>query len=116
MEASSPVLLLKVMDCLALRMKAQAENIANAGTPRYRPVRVSFEDAVKAAAQFGDAAVTVVEPKLVLEAPRDGRGELRLDLELAAAARTAGRYGTMAEMLNRELQLEELAISGGRGG
>jgi len=115
MEAAVPVLLLKVMDCLALRMKAHAENIANAGTPRYRPVTVTFEEAVRAAASVGDAAVVAVQPALTREGTVGTQG-LRLDLELAAMARTASRYGTMADMLNRELQLQELAVTGGRNG
>ena len=115
MEATSPVLLLKLMDCLSLRMKAHAENIANAGTPRYRPLTVTFEDAIKAAASQGDAGVAAVEPVLRRAPASGGFHELRMDLELAAMTKTASRYGTMADMLDRELQLRELAISGVRG-
>lgn len=116
MEATSPVLLLKVMDGLALRMKAQAENVANAGTPHYRPLRVSFEEAVNAAATEGDAAVEAVRPALHHETPAGSNHQLRMDLELATSTKTAGRYGTLADLLNRELQVVELAITGERNG
>ena len=114
MEATTPVVLLKLLDCLSLRSQVIAENIANASTPRYRPLRVSFEDALKAAVPVGDAAVTAVEPVVHPANGAQGGDELRLYLELASAASTAGRYGTVIELLNRHLQLDELAISGGR--
>jgi len=113
MEATSPVLLLKLLDCLSVRSRVIAENIANAGTPHYRPLRIKFEDALKAAAPAGDAAVAAVQPVIERGPARPGGTELRLDLELASAASTSGRYGTVVELLNRQLQLDELAISVG---
>ena len=110
MDRISAALLTKALDGLELRGKAIAENIANASTPAYRPVRVSFERALKDAAAHGVAAIDRVEPKLETEL---GVGDgLRLDLEVASAAQTAQRYGAVADILNRELQLDGLAITG----
>jgi flagellar basal-body rod protein FlgB len=102
-------LLTKALDGLALRGSAIAENIANAATPAYRPVRVNFEQALRSAAGGGLAAIDAVHPTLETFGAAD---TLRLDLQLADAAQTAQRYGAVAEILNRQLQLDGLAITG----
>jgi flagellar basal-body rod protein FlgB len=101
--------LTKALDGLALRGSAIAENIANAGAPAYRPVRVSFERALRSAASGGLVAIDAVRPKLETLGAAD---TLRLDLQVADAAQTAQRYGAVAEILNRQLQLDGLAITG----
>lgn len=111
MDRISAALLTKALDGLALRGQAIAENIANASTPAYRPVRVSFERALQAAAGRGVAAIDQVQPRLQTELAGGGDG-LRLDLEIAGAAQTAQRYGAIADILNRQLQLDSLAITG----
>lgn len=109
MDRIAAALLTKALDGLALRGTAIAENIANAGTPAYRPLRVSFERALNDAAGKGIAAIDDVRPKLETFG---GGDSLRLDLEVADAAETAQRYGAVAEILNRQLQLDGLAITG----
>jgi flagellar basal-body rod protein FlgB len=101
--------LTKALDGLALRQGAIAENIANASTPAYRPVGVRFETALQAAAHKGLAAIADVRPKPETLGAADS---LRLDLEVADAAQTAQRYGALADILNRQLQLDSLAITG----
>jgi flagellar basal-body rod protein FlgB len=115
MDSNSADLLVKVLDCLSARSVATAQNIANAGTPGYRPLRVSFEQALADAAARGGAAVETVSPQIdaVPVGARDG--ELRLDLELATAASTAQRYGGLIDVLDRQLQLQALAITGSSG-
>jgi flagellar basal-body rod protein FlgB len=112
MEATNAVLMLKSLDCLSLRMQVLAQNIANAGTPRYRPMQLTFEDALRAAAADGDAAVAAFAPTPEPAPPVSGSADLRLDLELADASATAGRYGSLIDILNRQLQLQSLAIGG----
>lgn len=109
----SPAVLLKALDGLAMRAEATAQNIANAGTPDYRPVRVSFEQALVEATTHGSSAVKAVTPRMTTDASDDA-GSLRLDLELADAASTAGRYVSLIEMLNRQLQIQSLVLVGGR--
>src|ERR1700743_1660349 len=112
MDATTAVLMIKALDGLSARSVATAENLANASTPGYRPLRVSFEQALADAAAKGDAAVRAVTPQ-VSQAPAGGPdGELRLDLEMAPATATANRYGALIEVLDRELQLQSLAITG----
>ena len=115
MDSISATILLKAMDGLSMRAMVTSQNIANANSPGYRPLRVNFEDALKAAAASGAPGdIRQVQPTVGLSIDETGRSELRLDLEMATAASTAGRYGTLAELLNRRLQIEALAAAGSR--
>lgn len=114
MDAITAAVLLKSLDGLSMRAAANSQNIANAGTPGYQPVRVSFEAALAEAAGHGPAAVAGVRPQIELDATFQAGDALRLDLEMAEAASTAGRYGALVELLNRQAQITALAVSGGR--
>jgi flagellar basal-body rod protein FlgB len=103
-------IILKALEGLSARVAVSAENIANANTPNYRPLRVSFEDALAEAARVGTGAVRAVKPQIT-EAPADADG-LRLDLELANESTAAGRYSALIEILNRQLELQGLATMG----
>jgi flagellar basal-body rod protein FlgB len=113
MDHGNSVLMLKALDGLHARALVTAHNIANAGTPHYRPMRVTFEQKLQAAALRGADAVVQTLPNIE-PASASGSGELRLDLELAAASTTSLRYGALIDVLNREMQLSLLAIKGNR--
>jgi flagellar basal-body rod protein FlgB len=102
-------LIVKALDGLTARSVATAENIANAGSPGFRPLRVSFEQALAAAAPRGEAAIRAVQPRI--EGAPEGE-ILRVDLELATASSTALRYAALTEMLSRQMRLEAIAITG----
>lgn len=114
MDQFSAALAIKALDGLSLRAEVTAANIANAGTPNYRPVAVSFEDALREAAPGGSDAVAAVEPRR--QQVRGGilGNDLRLDQELATASSTATRYAALVEILNRRLEIERIAIAGGK--
>jgi flagellar basal-body rod protein FlgB len=114
MESISTVLILKALDGLSMRATATAQNIANANSPGYRPVKVTFEEALRNTVPAGATAIGALQPQVVAAVDQQGRRELRLDLELATATATSGRYGTLVELLNRQLQLDALAVSGMR--
>ena len=113
MDPLSSVLITKALDGLSLRYMATAENIANANSLSYRPVRVSFEDALRAAASQGPAAARNVQPRIAQEAP-GVTGEARLDLELATASETAMRYAALIDLLGRQMQISHTVIRGGQ--
>lgn len=114
MDAVSPVLINKALDALSMRAAATAQNIANAGTPGYRPLRVGFEEALRAAAAEGPQAIRQFSPSIEA-APQGGPGaELRLDLELATASETAMRYAALIDLLARQLQITRIAVKGGQ--
>lgn len=114
MDASNAILIVKALDGLAARAVVTAENIANAGTQNYRPLRVNFESALKEAAARGDDAVRQVALSAQRVAPGASDETLRVDLEMATASATALRYGALIEILNRQGQLKSLAITGNR--
>lgn len=114
MEVQSIELLLKAMDGLALRQSVTAENIANASTPNYRPMRVTFEGALAEAARTGGGDISRLSPKIVPDDRADVTGAMRLDLELVDAASTAGRYGALINILSRQLELQGMAASWNR--
>lgn len=114
MSFVTEAVLMKALDGLAVRATVTAQNIANANSPGYRPLAVTFEDALRNAAPRGADQVAAVRPRVTAGLDSAGRPELRLDLELATASSTAGRYATLTELLNRQLQLRALAVSGTR--
>lgn len=114
MDAVTTAILMKSLDGLSMRAMANSQNIANAGTPGYRPMRVSFETALAQAAEQGEAAIGAVQPHVIPDPTFVTGDALRLDLEMAEAASTAGRYGALVELLNRHAQIAALAVSGGR--
>lgn len=114
LEPLSTAIILKALDGLSTRATVTAHNIANANSPGYRPLKVSFEEALQASASSGSRAVAAVAPRISPTVTEDGRFDLRLDLELATMTSTSGRYGTLVELLNRQLQLNALAVSGNR--
>lgn len=114
MDQLTTILLTKALDGLALRSAAISQNVANANSPGYEPVRVSFESELAAAAGNGADAVREVQPKIVRQSQEDRAAEVRLDLELAEASKTALRYNALIDVLNRQTQLARLSIQGGR--
>jgi len=113
MPSLSTQMVMKALDGLTERASVTAQNIANAGTPNYRPMRVTFEDALKAAAGKGAQAVQAVEPKVERD-PDPKNASLRIDMEVATASTTALRYSALIEILNRRTQMDALPLAGNR--
>lgn len=109
MDSLSADIMIKALDGLNARAEITAANIANANTPRYRAQHLNFERSLTAAAAEGSAAVKSVTPSVT----RDAR-DMRLDLELATQSSTALRYSALIDILNRQLQVDALAIQGNR--
>lgn len=107
MDALSLATINKALDGLNQRYLYIAQNIANADTPDYQPVRVNFEDALREAQTGGASAVEALRPEVSVDAGGEG---VRLDLELASASQTAGRYRTLLELLGRQMALHRAAL------
>jgi flagellar basal-body rod protein FlgB len=107
MDQIAAALIVKALDGLHQRALFTAQNIANANTPDYQPVRITFEDDLRAAADRGLDAIRSVQPTPVTVDA--GGGPMRLDLELAAASQTAMRYRALIDMLGRQLALSRAA-------
>lgn len=102
---------MKALDGLTERAAVTAQNIANASTPGYRPLRVTFEQALAAAAGHGASAVEAVETKVEHD---PAQPSLRVDMEVATASQTAVRYAALIEVLNRRQATDALVLSGNK--
>jgi len=114
MDPISGVLIGKALDGLSQRYNFTAQNIANANTPHYRPLRVSFEEDLRQAVSGGQAAINAVRPQTIVDPTTSGDDGVRLDLELATASQTAMRYRALLDLLGQQLRLERTILTGGR--
>jgi len=114
MDQLSALLVVKALDGLALRASAISQNVANANSPNYTPLRVDFEGRLREAAQAGPEAVRQLRPEFEQDMSRAGQGGMRLDLELASASETALRYAALVDVLSRQMQLTRLSMTGGQ--
>ena len=115
MDEISAAIMKKALDGLNLRYEFLAQNIANANTPDYQPMAVTFEEALRTAAGHGVDAIAQVKPQAEPVLNAGGPSELRLDLELADASQTAMRYRALLDVLGRQMALHRAVVSeGGR--
>lgn len=90
----------QALDGATLRHRVIAHNIANANTPGFTPLRVSFEK------QFDAALKPVVEPA--------AGGKVELDVEMAQLAQNSLQYQALLRGLGRYLAILGAAISEGK--
>jgi flagellar basal-body rod protein FlgB len=114
MDSQISAIISKALDGLSLRAQATAQNIANANSPNYQPVRVSFEEELKAAVSRGDEAVSSLQFRVGRAQPAEGTAGQRIDLELATASETSLRYSALIDVLSREFQLTRTMVRGGQ--
>lgn len=114
MTSAAGIIAIRAMDGLHLRATAIAENIANANSPGFRLRSVDFEGALRNAVAAGPEALAAFRPTLGSAPVSLAGDEIRLDLEMAAASSTAGRYAALSDILNRQMQISRLAIRGGQ--
>lgn len=114
MDPLSALLVVKALDGLTMRASAISQNVANANSPSYLPLRVDFEQQLREAAKDGPDAVRAVEPRFARASAIEGDGEMRLDLELASASETTLRYAALVDVLGRQMQISRLAVTGGK--
>jgi flagellar basal-body rod protein FlgB len=113
MTASVNSIIAKSLDALSMRYEAIAQNIANAGSVGYRPVRVEFEAELRRAADISTDAVR----SLTIQPSTDSRfrpgNEFRLDLEVADASQTSMRYAALLDILGRRMAISRAALGTG---
>lgn len=114
MDPTSAIMITKALDGLWARSLATAQNVANANSPGYRPVRVSFEEALQSAARQGPEALRGVTAKIAQAPAGTPATEMRLDLELATASETGLRYAALLDLLGRQLQISHTVVRGGQ--
>ncbi len=79
------------LDALSLRQRTIADNIANINTPGFQAGKVQFEEALAAAVENGDGAVTA-SIATSLEPTREDGNNVNLDTETLSNIDTNLRY------------------------
>lgn len=118
-DSSTVGLVSIALDATALRQRAIAHNIANAHTPGYQRVGVSFEQrlgALQETARTGAApslaSLRDLRPTLELVgAPGDS---VALDMEVAALSENTLQQQALLKMLNKHLSILSSAINEGK--
>ena len=102
-------LIMASLDGLSARQAATAENIANArlaGLPSVaRHLRAGAHERGRAWRDGDPGRAPRIEGAPLGET-------VRIDLELATASATASRYAALADLLNRRMQIEAIAVTG----
>lgn len=118
-------LVMRALDAAALRHAALAQNIANASTPGYRPVRISFEDQLalsrsellaRGDESGGWRALDSVQPRVEPEpVTATGGDKIRLDAEVAKMMQNAVYYQSLLAALSKNGSILRIAVREGRG-
>jgi flagellar basal-body rod protein FlgB len=138
LNSQATSVLSKALDGVSQRHKAIVSNIANADTPNYHKMTVSFEDELKAAlqedktpnasslamtkrghlgGQITFTSIDQVQPtwgQSNLEFRQDGNG-VDIDREMADLSRNSGKYGAYSKLESRLLNQMKSVIKGGGG-
>ena len=108
----------RAMSGTSARQAALAQNLANANTPGYQRISVSFESRLAA---LQDGSGQVATPSLAdlsnfrpsFETAASA-APVALDMELAELSETTLRHQTLLKALNKHLALMSLAITEGK--
>lgn len=116
-ESVTTAALSAALDAASRQQALIAGNIANAGTPGYAPVRLSF------GAHIDDVRTALREGRLLdaegLDALRSAVAEgvssaVQLDVEMVEMARNAAHFQALVQGVSRHLSLLALAAADGR--
>ena len=121
-EAITTAALSLALDAASLRQQAIAGNIANANTPGYAPVSVSFEDQLQDARRALDSggrldasSLTGVQPAMQHAIGQGGLpAKTLLDVEAANLAQNSVHFQALLKGLNRHYQILSAATSDGK--
>lgn len=109
-------LLAKLMDVAGMRHRVLAQNVANANTPGYRRLDVSFEDTF--AQQVGrhqEMAALGTAPKVVQAGGGTERfdgNNVDVDIEMGRLNKNALLYSAYAQILSNRIAMMRSAITG----
>ncbi len=116
-EAVTSAIMRVALDGAALRHQAIAANIANAATPGYQPLKVSFESQLANARQRlggGEALQTVLADLSPSVEPVDGEGRPALDLQVADMAQNVVQYQALLKGWSKRMSILSAAINEGK--
>lgn len=121
-ESTTVALVSLALDGSTLRHQAIAHNIANANTPGFRPVAVSFEDKLAEAREalsrdpeHALAAMDGFRPTMELLPPNAlGDSSVALDMEVAKLSENTMQHEALLKALTRHFSILKTAINEGK--
>jgi flagellar basal-body rod protein FlgB len=109
------------LDAAGMRQQAIAHNIANANTPGYQRISVSFESRLDAlrdgrgnVAPPSLASLADFRPSFVYDAPLEAGSSVALDQEMAQLSENTLHHQALLKALNKHLSLMSIAINEGK--
>jgi flagellar basal-body rod protein FlgB len=112
LTGSTGALVRLALDGVSLRQLATANNIANASTPGYAPLRVDFESQLEAALRAAGSARGAQSPAITTDAAPGAK--VQLDMEAAQMAQDVLHYQALLRALRGQMDLLQAAINEGR--
>jgi flagellar basal-body rod protein FlgB len=120
-DNNTSALLSLALDAAAMRQQAIAQNIANANTPGYQRVSVSFESRLAALADGAGrsgtpslASLGDFRPSFEYAAASEQGSGVALDLEMAQLSENTLHHQALLKALNKHLALMGIAINEGK--
>jgi len=110
MSELTSILALKALDGLTVRAEVVSQNIANANTAGYRPLKVTFENALADAAANRPGAVEALRPSIETDANISQDADVRLDLQMATLSMTTARHAALIQILSMQMQQYRIAM------
>jgi flagellar basal-body rod protein FlgB len=109
-------LLNRLLDVACLRHQVISQNLANANTPGYRKLEVSFEDAfARVLGKKGDTGALRVTPRIIEghdTPPRQDGNTVDLDKEVGNLNKNSILYNSAIQMLTSRINMMRSAITG----
>jgi flagellar basal-body rod protein FlgB len=104
------------LDGVSMRQLVTANNIANANTPEYAPLRLNFEEQLASAARDAQAHRRVDPAGLlpVVSTDRTPGAKVQLDTEAAQMAQDVLHYQALLRALREQMDILQSAINDGR--
>lgn len=116
-DSQSTALLSLAIDAATMRQAAIAQNIANATTPGYRPVTVSFEQRMSAlmtgGADHRPSLTELAHYKPRLE-PMEQGSEVAIDAQVAQLSENVIHHQALLKALSKHFALLSMAINEGK--
>jgi flagellar basal-body rod protein FlgB len=120
-DSSTSALLSLALDAAGMRQQAIAHNIANANTPGYQRISVSFESRLDALrdgrGNMGTpslASLADFRPSFEYAAPLEAGSSVSLDQEMAQLSENTLHHQALLKALSKHLSLMSVAINEGK--
>lgn len=120
-DSNTSALLSLALDAAGMRQQAIAHNIANANTPGYQRISVSFEQRLAALADGAGkiaapslASLADLRPSFEYAAPLAAGSAIALDQEMAELSENTLHHQALLKALNKHLSLMSIAINEGK--